>query len=297
MISFFTIFPLFVLRLLVTTTFYKIVFAIELSSVKIALIPKNNLPFFTDVFEGCQKEAVTESHFRAIEIICDIISPASAFEDDDATKQQIEILENILENRTHDGVAISVNDVTTLTPVIDRVVDAGIPLVTFDSDAKDSKRLAYIGTNNTSFGDQLAKILLQIMPTGGKFGIVTSLGADNIAERVKGVRNRLKDTKWKEVHIKDGKGNPLVSLEVMREMITETPSLNAIIPVAMWPMVNSSNWKEFVEENQNLTNVVGDSSQDQLMLLSHGYCDGLIGQMPYEMGVELLRKFSKMHDK
>ena len=112
MISFFTIFPLFVLRLLVTTTFYKIVFAIELSSVKIALIPKNNLPFFTDVFEGCQKEAVTESHFRAIEIICDIISPASAFEDDDATKQQIEILENKSSIRKTLNILTSANSST-----------------------------------------------------------------------------------------------------------------------------------------------------------------------------------------
>lgn len=260
---------------------------------KVALIPKSRAnAFFLDSRDGCLGEASKESEKRGVEIICDFIDPDSKFEGDVATTQQIEILENIIANRTHDGVAISINDVKRLTPVVNKVVKAGIPLVTFDSDASESLRLGYIGTNNPAFGDQLAKILLQLKPGGGSFGIVHTVPAKNIAERVEGVRNRLENTKWFESKTspKDGQGNPLVSFEVMGEMVLEDPSLDAIITTGMWSMANASAWKEFVNNHRNLTNIVADSSQGQYRLLSQGYVDGLIGQMPFEMGAVSLGK-------
>jgi len=271
---------------------HRTVFAKE-SPVKIALISKTNSTFFSDAWKGCERQASKESKKREIKISCDFISPDSQFEDEAATRQQIEILESIIANKTYDGVAISINGVKELTPIVNKVVEAGIPVITFDSDASDSLRHGYVGTNNTAFGRQLAKVLLKLRPGGGSFGIITSLQAKNVAERIKGFRDRLENTKWVESNAspKDGKGNPLVSLEVMGEMVLEDPSLDAIIPAAMWPMTNSSGWKEFVSAHKNVTYVVGDSSQDQYRLLSHGYGDGLIGQMPFEMGVVSLGEF------
>ena len=267
--------------------------ALERSPIKIAMIPKINLTFFGDAWRGCQKEALKESKKRNRRIKCDFLIPNSDFENDEATADQVRILERIMTNRTHEGVAISVNDASELTPVINRVVESGIPVLTFDSDAPDSKRCCYVGTNNTDFGDQLAKVLLQLKPSGGTYAIVTSYPADNIAERVAGVRNGLKDTKWVESKTspKDGKGNSAVSLNVMREIVAEDPSIDAIIPVAMWPMSNATAWKGFVNEYKNLTYVVGDSSREQYELMTHGYGNALIGQMPYEMGSLSLGKF------
>jgi ribose transport system substrate-binding protein len=42
-------------------------------------------------------------------------------------------------------------------------VQAGIPVITFDSDAPNSKRIVYIGTDNY-FGVQPAKVLKQVGP-------------------------------------------------------------------------------------------------------------------------------------
>jgi ribose transport system substrate-binding protein len=254
--------------------------------VKIAIIPKTNSTFFMDAWNGCAREAQKQSNRRNIEVICDYVCPESNFEDSAATRQQIDILQGIISNETHDGVAISINDVSQLTPVVNRVIEAGIPLITYDSDAPDSRRLGCVSTNNTAFGDQLAKILLQLDPGGGVYGIVDSMLATNIAERVEGVRNRLRNTQWveSEVSPKDGKGNPFLSLELMGEMVLEDPSMNAIIPVALWPMSNISGWKEFVTGHTNITYIVGDSTQEQYRMLTQGFVDGLVGQMPFEMG-------------
>ena len=102
-----------------------------------------------------------------------------------------------------DGVSISVSDVSVITPAIGRAVEAGIPVITFDSDAQESKREAYIGTDNYAFGIELGKLLDQLAPTGGTYGILAA-SAPNVVQRVEGVRERLADTKWVEVSVWGG---------------------------------------------------------------------------------------------
>ncbi|MGA7858380.1 MAG: substrate-binding domain-containing protein, partial [Terracidiphilus sp.] len=50
------------------------------------------------------------------------------------------------------GILISVADDSVLQPAIDSAVEAGIPVITMDSDAADSHRLYFIGTNNLEAG-------------------------------------------------------------------------------------------------------------------------------------------------
>ncbi len=255
---------------------------------RLALIPKNKgNSFFDEVRDGCVGGAKELSQKREeYEVICEYLVPQSLKEDDIATQKQIDILEDIISSRSHDGVAISVNDDEKLTPYLNKVIESGIPLITFDSDASRSKRHFYVGTNNTAFGDQLAKVLLQLKPGGGKFGIVSSFPAANLQERVNGFKSRMNDTGWIEVETspKDGEGNPDVCLQRMYELLSEHPDIGAIIPVGAWPMANSSGWKEFVEKNRRVSSVIGDTKQSQIDLISQGYGDGLVGQMPFDMG-------------
>src|SRR5579864_7484843 len=50
------------------------------------------------------------------------------------------------------GILISVADAKLMTPEIDAAVAAGIPVITVDSDAPQSHRLYFIGTNNLEAG-------------------------------------------------------------------------------------------------------------------------------------------------
>ena len=47
-----------------------------------------------------------------------------------------------------DGIAIGPCDSEALTPYIDQAVEAGIPVLCFDTDAPNSKRVGYVGTDN-----------------------------------------------------------------------------------------------------------------------------------------------------
>ena len=88
------------------------------------------------------------------------------------------------------GILLPATSAEIISPAIDEAVDSGIHIVTFLSDAPASKRAAFVGTNNTFFGEQLAKNLVKIEPNGGTHIIVTS-PYDNMMERTRAFQAEL----------------------------------------------------------------------------------------------------------
>ncbi|SHE76010.1 substrate-binding protein domain-containing protein, partial [Devosia limi DSM 17137] len=117
-----------------------------------AVVPKAmNNPFFDLTRDGCEARAAELGN-----VTCTYIGPV---EHEAATQAQI--IEDLITQGV-DGLAISVSDIAAATTVIDRAVAAGIVVITFDSDAPDSKRSAYVGTDNKQFGTALGELLLQV---------------------------------------------------------------------------------------------------------------------------------------
>ena len=107
--------------------------------------------------------------------------------------EQAQIIESLIEKKVN-GIAVSVNDADALKESIDKAMNAGIPVVTFDSDAPKSKRLAYYGTANFPSGKLLADHLVKHMGTKGKIGILMGTpGAPNLEERRQGILEYLKN--------------------------------------------------------------------------------------------------------
>ena len=250
---------------------------------KFAVVPKAmNNPFFDVARDGCLKRAKELGNVECIY--------KGPIEHEPATQAQI--IQDFITQKV-DGMAISVADVAAMTKSIDAAAAAGIPVITFDADAPGSKRTAYIGTNNKDFGLALGKQLAQLRPEGGKYAIVSGgPGAKNLAERVDGVRESLKGTKWVEVQ-----GSPTfcnddsaLAIQQMTDLRTATPDLGAIVPIGGWPMFAPEGYKAFVNKNKKdidsgkLTLVVADTLKMQLELLRDGYSNALTGQRPFEMG-------------
>lgn len=98
---------------------------------------------------------------------------------------------------THaDGIGVSPIQADAFTPVIDAAIDKGVPVITFDSDAPKSKRLAYIGTNNYEAGKVAGEEVVKLFPNGGNFvAFVGNMTADNAKQRYQGFVDATKDHK------------------------------------------------------------------------------------------------------
>src|SRR4029077_18546480 len=105
---------------------------------RFAIIPKGlDIPVFNYAKVGAERAAAEMGNV-------DIIwrGPERADE-----LRQKEIVESFITQRV-DGMAISVLNADFMTSTIDKAVDAGIPVVTWDSDAPKSKRKAFYGVDD-----------------------------------------------------------------------------------------------------------------------------------------------------
>ena len=252
-----------------------------------ALIPKSTSnPFFILVKEGCDSRAnvLSSSSPSTMNITCLFIGPYN-----ESAAEQATIIDDLISGIKYGpihGISVSVGDAITLTPAINRAVDAGIPVITFDSDAVGSRRKSYVGTDNFAFGQELGKLLDQLSPEGGKYGVIAA-SAPNVVERYNGVTKKLaEDDRWIPIQDSylDCKDDTALALELMTKFVNM--GVQAIIPVGGWPMWNKEPWIDFVNTNTNITLIVGDALDVQMELMNMGYVDGLVGQLPFEMGTD-----------
>src|SRR6187397_2481303 len=100
------------------------------------------------------------------------------------------------------GIMVSAVDPKTMGDALNRI-GSQVALFTTDSDAPNSKRIAYIGSSNVDAGKQAGEIMLKAMPNGGKcMGFVGLPGADNARERIEGVRATIKGSKIELVDVR-----------------------------------------------------------------------------------------------
>ncbi len=93
------------------------------------------------------------------------------------------------------AIAISPVDPTNQTPWLDQVA-SNVALITQDSDAPQSKRLMYIGTDNHAAGLMAGRLIKEALgPAGGKIVLfVGKSDAQNAKDRIQGIRDALTGT-------------------------------------------------------------------------------------------------------
>lgn len=79
----------------------------------------------------------------------------------------------------------------SLTPIINKAVETGIPVVTVDSDLPRSKRIAFVGTGNFNAGYQGGLKLAELVGGKGKVALLTKIGQSNLGERIDGYKAAL----------------------------------------------------------------------------------------------------------
>src|SRR3954468_21520305 len=91
------------------------------------------------------------------------------------------------------AISVSVVEPPTSTDALNGVA-AKIPVFTFDSDATQSKRIAYVGSSNTELGTAAGELMKKAMAgkEGKCIGFVGLPGADNAKERISGYNEAVK---------------------------------------------------------------------------------------------------------
>ena len=110
-----------------------------------------------------------------------------------APAEQKDILQKLIAKGDIKGIAVCPLDPENQQEILNEVADR-MPLICQDSDAPDSKRLFYLGTDNYEGGRQVGQLIKEALPDGGKIMIfVGKLDVLNAQQRRQGVIDELMD--------------------------------------------------------------------------------------------------------
>jgi len=146
-------------------------------TLKLAFVTNNTSEFWKIAVNGVRK------YEGESKVQVDVKMPANG-----KTEEQNQILETLL-SQNYDAIAVSVIAPRDQTALLDRAAQK-TRLITFDSDATESKRLLYVGTINYEAGKKLGDRIVTLLPKGGKIAVfVGFFSADNAAQRLKGIED------------------------------------------------------------------------------------------------------------
>ena len=194
------------------------------------------------------------------------------------------------------GILISVSDAAVLQPEIDAAINAGIPVITIDSDAAASKRLYFIGTNNLEAGRLGGRRVAEKL--GGKGNVVffTLSGQPNTEERLKGFKDIFAANPGiKIADVEDIKGDVKTAFDKTQEfmVLTGDKKIDAFVSL------DSASGKLVADAVKRGGGgrllVAWDVSQDTLDGIKDGTIDSTITQKPFTMGFVGLKALDEIY--
>lgn len=129
------------------------------------------------------------------------------------------------------GIAISPVDPKNETPDINKWASQ-TSLITSDSDAADSNRLCYIGTDNHAAGLMAGKIVKEALPKGGKIMVfVGKSDAQNAIDRISGLRDALKGSNIQVLDVRTDDADHTRAKQNAADVLTNTPDIAGLVGI------------------------------------------------------------------
>ncbi|HRE79812.1 MAG TPA: substrate-binding domain-containing protein [Opitutaceae bacterium] len=208
--------------------------------------------------------------------------------EEDAQRQAEAIEQLVLAGA--EGIAVSCSDANKLTDAINSAVNNGVPVVTFDSDAPNSRRLVNYGVDDLECGKQLMEELAKLLSGQGTVAVLAgNQNAPNLQRRVQGVREVAK--KYPGITIRSvnyHKETPQDAVAKIEQVMQANPDITGWAMIGGWPLFteNALKWKPGTVKCVSV-----DALPAQLAYIRSGHVPVLLAQQCYAWGqrsVEIL---------
>jgi ribose transport system substrate-binding protein len=248
---------------------------------QLALVTNAAADFWTIAKRGVEKAQKEHSDY-SMEVV--ITGQATAAE-------QRRELDDLLA-RGVAGVSVSAIDPKNSTSEFNKVA-AKAALFTTDSDAPQSNRAVYIGTDNVAAGRQAGEEIKKALPNGGKVVMfVGTLDADNARERVQGIKDVLAESNIQIADIRtDG-----VDFAKAKSNVQDALAKGGVDCLVGLYSYNTPQIYSAVKEagKAGVVKVVGfDEDPQTLRGVADGTIQSTIVQQPFEFGYQSMTDLIK----
>ena len=260
---------------------------------KIAMIAKSSTnPIFLSARAGA--EAAAKELRQRTGALIEIAWLTPEMEDGQVQAQRIAQAVNDGAN----AVLISCSDAGKVTPAINDAVARGVPVMTFDSDAPESKRFAFLGIDDVKAGRSVLEELANHIDDAGSIAILAgNQNAPNLQKRVEGVKEAAK------AHPKIKIVGTFYHIETPQDAAAEVLRVQKQYPQTKgWAMVGG--WPLFTQtlltalDPTKIKIVAIDALPAELAYVRKGLAPVLLAQTTYDWGHESVRTiFDKVRAK
>jgi ribose transport system substrate-binding protein len=253
----------------------------------LAWIPKAlNNPVFELGRDGCMKAAEElTGMYEGLEVECLYLGSVAS-----DMAEQARVIEDAISQGV-DAIGVSCNDPDGCVDPINAAIEAGIPVMTWDSDSPESGRFTYLGVDNYTGGWAAGELLVKAMGEEGKVALLTGVpGAFNLEERIRGFEDYVAQYPGIEIVSTVACNDDInLGVQVVEETMLANPDLNGWFFVGLWPIFAGQGAMPLLEEGvteNNLKVVAFDTLPVELEWVQDGLLHGLVGQKYWGWGYD-----------
>src|SRR5947209_10416417 len=250
---------------------------------RLAFVSNNASDFWTIARKGTEKAA---QELQNIEVDFRIPGEGTAAE-------QKRLVDDLLA-RGIDGMAISPVDPANQTQMLNDVAKQ-ILVLTQDSDAPQSDRACYIGTDNRAAGRQAGQLIKEALPSGGKIMVfVGKADAQNARERFEGVKEVLASSNVQIIDLRTDDADRVRAKSNAADTLVKYPDIAAM--VGLWAYNGPAILSAVRDANKvgQVKIIAFDEEDDTLKGVKDGSIVGTIVQQPFEFGYQSIKAMAQI---
>jgi ribose transport system substrate-binding protein len=249
---------------------------------KLAFVSNNAATFWTIARSGCE---AAEEELGNVEVDFRIPSTGGAAE-------QQQILDDLLAKGV-DGIAVSPIDPANQTAFLNKIAEQTL-LICHDSDAPDSKRVAYIGTDNFAAGVDAGELIKEALPEGGKIMVfVGATDAENSKQRFGGIKKALEGSKVEVIDVRTDDTDTVRAQKNAEDTLVKYPDIACLVGLYNYNGPAILNAVRSAGKQGKVKIVCFDENEETLEGVASGDIFGTVVQQPFEFGKQAITKMAK----
>jgi len=182
----------------------------------------------------------------------------------------------------------------TVPPLIEKADGLGIPFMAIDSDAPDSARIAYVGTDPYNAGYKTGEAMIDAMGKSGKIAILCSgISAEKEMTEIDAFKEAIADCDIEVIAMEETNADLATGVVKMEALVQTYPEMTGVLCTSAYDVQAAAKVKEEMGLD-DLVLIGYDDQEETLNYIRKGTINAIVVQDPYQMGyqgVKLMKQY------
>lgn len=205
-------------------------------------------------------------------------------------QEQINILDSFTENKI-DGISLFSIDSDKIRKKVDNIIADGLPVVTYNSDIQNSKRICFVGQNHYKGGIVAGDLMSKILKGSSKVLIITSLlELACHKNRVAGFKQAIEEfeSNIQIIDIVENQDKKQLAFEQTTKYVENCPALKGIY-ITGGGVSGVGEALKTIGKHKEVKLICHDLVESTVNLMREGVIDFTIGQDPFYQGYKSIK--------